>query len=371
MRKSFIFPFNLLIISAAVSLGMASSAFSIEPVPVKLLSVEDNIKCFVCHADSRMKEKLSSGKLRSFFVDKTAFTKSTHGSHTCTSCHKDIERIPHAPGVKSVDCSVCHYVDNIYGAPATKEDVERYASYQKSVHKKALDAGNPDAPVCQDCHGAHDIVKPAAPASRINRENIPKTCGRCHLDEYTVYKAGIHGEAHDKGVPEAAICTDCHGEHDIFSPKDSRSSISPTTIPETCNKCHKAEKLMSRFGIKVEQYETFRDSYHGKANKFGVDTVASCASCHGYHDIRPPDDPKSSVNVKNLPGTCGKCHKGAGINYSKGKIHVEASGKESGAIYWVALAFKILTFGTITALIVHILLDLLRKALSGRRHGRA
>jgi hypothetical protein len=76
------------------------------------------------------------------------------------------------------------------------------------------------------------------------------------------------------------------------------------------------------------------------------------------HDIRPPDDPLSMVNPKNVPATCGKCHPGANPNFAVGKIHVDAKNKESGIIYWTATFFKWLTIGTMLALIAHIFLDM-------------
>ncbi len=76
------------------------------------------------------------------------------------------------------------------------------------------------------------------------------------------------------------------------------------------------------------------------------------------HDIRPPDDPLSMVNPKNVPKTCGKCHPGANPNFAVGKIHVDAKKKESGIIFWTATFFKWLTIGTMLALIAHIFLDM-------------
>ena len=359
---------KLIAVSAMVILA-APFAHGLESYPIKLETREDNVKCFVCHDRPEMKERLADGKLRSYFVDPDVFSHSTHADQTCTACHRDIKQIPHEPGRKVVNCTGCHYIDNIYGAPTAEADVERYEKYRKSVHKKALDEGNPDAPNCYDCHGTHDIASPSRDDSNINRKNIPKTCGRCHLDEYTKYKTSVHGKALDGGNREAAVCIDCHGEHGTEAVHERGSSVNAATLPETCAQCHGEEKLMSRFGIDTAQYATYRESYHGKANRFGVQVVANCASCHGYHDVLPAADPDSSINPKKLPETCGKCHRGANINYTKGRMHVEPSDPSSGIIYWVALAFKILTFGTIAALVAHILLDLLRRILNRGKHG--
>jgi hypothetical protein len=36
--------------------------------------------------------------------------------------------------------------------------------------------------VCFDCHGIHDIKSTREPESRVVRENLLKTCQRCHPD---------------------------------------------------------------------------------------------------------------------------------------------------------------------------------------------
>ena len=38
------------------------------------------------------------------------------------------------------------------------------------------------------------------------------------------------------------------------------------------------------------------------------DPKANCASCHGFHNIFPSSDVRSSVNADNLNQTCGRCH---------------------------------------------------------------
>ncbi len=38
--------------------------------------------------------------------------------------------------------------------------------------------------------------------------------------------------------------------------------------------------------------------------------TATCTSCHTAHRILPAKDPASTVNPKNVPSTCGKCHNG-------------------------------------------------------------
>lgn len=333
-------------------------------VPISLKSSEDNKICVVCHRKQNLNKTLPSGKIVSLFVDENIFNLSVHKERMCTECHSEIKEIPHKAEIKIVSCTNCHYIGSKYAVP----QIKGYQQYQESVHKKALLKGNPDAPTCQDCHGVHNIFSPKNPKSKIYHKNIPETCGRCHLKIYNEYQESVHGEALTEGNKDVPVCTTCHGEHNILAPKDKYSKVFTTTIPETCGKCHKSEKIMNKYGIEVDKYETYKDSYHGVANQFGVKTVANCSSCHTAHNVRKASDPKSSINKKNIPKTCGKCHKNLNVNVANGRIHIDPENKREGAVYYLTLFFKILTFSTLAALIAHIFLDLFRKIKEKMEH---
>jgi hypothetical protein len=81
-------------------------------------------------------------------------------------------------------------------------------------------------------------------------------------------------------------------------------------------------------------------TYHGIASQLGDALTANCSSCHGVHDIKTSTDPASSINPKNLPETCGKCHPGASKHFVSNKVHVEEVGSES---IWAYLAEKFYT----------------------------
>jgi cytochrome b subunit of formate dehydrogenase len=57
--------------------------------------------------------------------------------------------------------------------------------------------------------------------------------------------------------------------------------------------------------------------------KDGLIVSATCASCHGGHDVLPASDPKSDVARRNIPTTCGACHVGILETYLGG-VHGEA-----------------------------------------------
>ena len=324
-------------------------------------------QCGICHGRREFKVVLPDGTVRPLYVNAEVLKKSVHARFQCVDCHADITKIPHQKGLAQVNCQRCHFPGNPVGAP---EDVN-YEGYTLSIHGRLRAAGNPKAPLCQDCHGTHYILKPSDPASTVNKLNVPGTCGKCHLKVASEYDRSVHGVAllreHNLDAPS---CVNCHGEHEILPPKDNASEVSATHIPETCSHCHGALGFSEKYGIPVNPVTTFKHSFHGIANELGSQRVANCASCHTAHDVLPPDDPRSSVNPANIPETCGKagCHPGANANYARGHFHVDPSQKSSGIIYWVALFFKILTISTMIGLIIHILLDLVKK-LRGRHEG--
>lgn len=321
-------------------------------------------KCDICHGRLDFRVVLPDGRVKHLYVDAGELAKSSHAKIKCEECHADVTEIPHPPGVQPVDCTRCHYEGNPVGAPQDGT----YKDYSQSVHGTEARRGNPDAPLCQDCHGSHGIRAAADSLSQVNRKNVPRICGRCHLQPFAEYAASVHGVAlTEEGIEDAPSCTDCHGEHKILRHTSPGSNVYPTNVGATCAQCHGVEGIVGKYGIKTSQVETYEESYHGIAGKFGEKTVANCASCHGVHDIRPPEDPRSAVNVLNIPKTCGNCHPGANPNFARGKIHVEPESRESGAVYYVANGFKWLTLTVIVGLVAHIILDLNRKRRARRQ----
>lgn len=165
--------------------------------------------------------------------DKTAVCVDCHGAH-------DISRPGQPRGRISQMCNRCH-----------AEEAKVYAA---SVHGMAVESSS-DVPVCTDCHRAHDTADPREGALAMR---TPEICGRCHGDEKLMKKYGLsthvvdtyladfHGMAAtlqhdaDKGSGErlAAVCTDCHGVHDIRKSDDPNSQVMAANLQKTCAKCH-------------------------------------------------------------------------------------------------------------------------------------
>jgi hypothetical protein len=322
---------------------------------------DDN--CLICHIKTDLFRTEPTGRKVSLFVDTTGLRHSAHGGRACVDCHDDVIQIPHKPAA-TVNCRRCHYAGNKVGAP----EGTLYDQYAHSVHGRALIDGKHDAPTCQDCHGTHTIMWHDSIGSMVSRQNQPRTCGKCHIDIYATYRESVHGHAVSDGNLDAPDCSGCHGEHNIEGPASPDSRVSAEHVSHTCGECHGPMGVVAKYGIKTDRTTTFEESFHGIAHKMENRTVANCASCHDFHDVRKPNDPKSTVHPQNIVRTCGKpeCHPEATPQFASGKIHVDPTKEEAGLVYYVTKFFTILTVSTLAGLFVFIVLDLYRRAKASR-----
>jgi len=147
------------------------------------------------------------------------------------------------------------------------------------------------------------------------RTDTVALCGTCHsnvdrmrqyqipTDQYAKYRTSVHGERLlNAGDTRVAICTDCHGVHDVKKASDPTAKVYPLNVPSLCASCHANADYMAPYGIPTDQYAIYEQSIHGIQLLQNADMRApSCASCHGSHDAKPP----SSTEVVEV---CGKCH---------------------------------------------------------------
>ena len=305
-----------------------------------------------------------------------------HGAKaaTCLDCHAqngDMTTFLPASNPKStinranlaITCGKCH--GNLATMRGTGISNRPFISYQESVHATAISRGNFSAAVCSDCHGSHEILPASDSRSTISKLNIPNTCGKCHAEISREFGESVHGQAVVRGVSRSPVCTDCHGIHSIKNPNEPGTSIPTQAMATgTCAQCHQGVTLTQEFGVQGDRVSSYKDSYHGMASSFGSKLAANCASCHGVHNILPSSDPRSMINVANLPQTCGQCHPGATQNFSSGRVHLDSSeSKDYGSIgtIWVRRIYLPLIVFVIGGMVVHNLLVWRKKTADKRR----
>jgi predicted CXXCH cytochrome family protein len=191
-------------------------------------------QCKGCHFDNYTKT-----------LDSVHYQRLSRGdprAPVCSDCHSAhaVERKNGSRPRLSKTCARCHQ--------------EVFAAYAKSVHGRALlEEGNRDVPVCIDCHRSHDIGDPRTSGFHLA---TPALCGSCHTNERIMKKYGIStkvvstylGDFHGvttslqrAGTPAgtiAAVCTDCHGIHDITKVRAPDSAVMQANLVKVCRRCH-------------------------------------------------------------------------------------------------------------------------------------
>jgi len=377
----------------AICLALLPGAVPAQAGAQRAAGVSDGA-CLRCHADPALGRARPGERGRTMYVDRSMLGRSRHAQTPCIGCHVGITALPHEPKPSPAACVFCHpreaqdYAHSIHGRGLAKQDadvptcqrchgghdivavkdpasrvqplaqakicMECHAdrritarhpempsvlvirAYADSVHGQAVaKKGLAVAPTCTSCHGAHALTPADDPKSPVHRTNVAETCGRCHQGILAEYRESIHGTAAAKGIAASPTCTGCHGEHTIAAPSDPTSTVAPRNIPKTCGACHAAERIVRAYGLATKRGETYADSFHGIASKFGNLEAANCASCHGFHDVQPSSDSRSRVAKANLAKTCGKCHPGASVLFAEGRVHIEKTKESAPGVFYV------------------------------------
>ena len=147
---------------------------------------------------------------------------------TCVSCHGPHTVLPAWDPKSRVNgdniahtCGECH--DGIH------------ETYEHSVHFRGKVGATRLLPSCKECHSAHKISRTDADGFR---DLVRHQCGYCHEREYESYFETFHGKVSRLGFERAATCSDCHGQHDILPSANPASAMSPQRRAETCGRCH-------------------------------------------------------------------------------------------------------------------------------------
>lgn len=343
---------------AAGALALLFGVFLTTRVSAIQPAQETEKYCLSCHGDPNLKMVLPSGETLSLYVSQDVIKGSVHSplGIECEACHTTISAYPHPV----LEYQNKRELSRAFYQACQKCHSENYKKAQDSMHAQVAEAGNLSAPVCTDCHGAHDVKIPDQPRSLIS-----ETCSKCHADIVDVYKQSVHGEALLANNPDVPVCTDCHGVHNIQDPRTAQFRVQS---PELCAGCHANKELMAKYGLNADVYDIYKRSWHGvdiSVYKTRWPTIqhssAVCTDCHGIHDIRKTDDPKSSVNPTTLLATCQKCHPDAGPNWTGAWTgHNQISLERTPFLFYVNTFYTSLTPFVLWACIIYVGLQIIR-----------
>jgi len=346
--------------------------------------------------------------------DAAALAASPHAELPCTACHADLEgkESPHKTTPRRVECRVCHpdenqqYAESLHGQAASRgeklapacvschgaHDILRSSDFQsktnpmnipalcngchregspvqsfyhipqdsilsnytESIHGEGLfKKGLLTTAVCTSCHTAHHQLPHTDPRSSIARQNVAKTCTRCHVRIESVHRKVIQGELWQKNPKVIPACVDCHQPHRVrkvfytqgMADQDCMSCHAKRGLTGThdgrtvsmfvdkaelehsrhariaCAQCHTGSNPSERrpcvtVAPRVDcsvchaaVVATYQASRHGTLAAKDSPDAPLCADCHGTHGILGHVETDSRTYAKNIPALCGQCHR--------------------------------------------------------------
>jgi predicted CXXCH cytochrome family protein len=171
---------------------------------------------------------------------------------------------------------------------------------------------------CKDCHGTHNVVSPKVPGSKFNESNLVESCGECHSDVKEDFQKSEHGKAIASEIKGAPNCLTCHRQS--ITPNDSKNDTLATKITQEklCLSCHLDNPdVRARTAPTAGFIAAYEQSVHGRGLLKGNVKAANCVDCHGSHQMKKGLDPTAKVNKIHIPETCAKCHESIAQEYAQ------------------------------------------------------
>ncbi len=304
-----------------------------------LAAALSNPDCLSCHGAQALRGA-------TIHVDPVVFARSIHGSLACVACHVAAETVPHRGPLAPVFCGACHR-DGRRTPPdfhALSLVGVRFVSDAEGLRivsppRRASSGADRACAACHDGRKARLAPPPAAGSAHETRACLdchvgaerahpegglsPVVCGRCHVDESGDFARTVHGTRRADGDTATPACADCHGAHDIRSAKDPASRVHPANLAATCLACHGDTVFARARGLDVVlSVDAYAASVHGGPSAArGVSIRATCADCHGAHEIRARADPGAEVPAGQDRDRGGRSRSGPGGTRGRTRSH--------------------------------------------------
>lgn len=337
MGKSFFKTRVILFLTALLLCSMAG-----------LSNAEDELNCVLCHKHRGLSRIDENGNLRLFYINEHMFEEGPHFRVKCIDCHQDIAKIPHDPA-KKVDCTTeCHLTEPSGQKNFSHKSVAEQLN--KSVHGKFDTEGKEkknvqDFPGCKDCH-EEPLYRPLSffkgKAGGISQRGISR-CKTCH-------RTGKFAESFYKHVTSRL-----------------QKTRQPVEMVQVCDRCHSDKDLQQRHNLD-DVVNTYKETFHYKAIKFGSDETPDCLDCHvvkgeSVHFIEGRNSPTAANNNKNVATTCrtSECHDKASENLAGYRVHVTYDKDKYPFLHYMMMFFTGLMAAVMYFFLVLIILELLRR----------
>jgi hypothetical protein len=248
-----------------------------------------NDVCLGCHGQPGLTMTLVNGDVLDLYINPDVYNASIHGKdgYACVQCHTNLGNYPHPPFTTIDLRDATLRLTNVCDRCHSGE----YNLTMDSVHAAKLAIGIREAAVCSDCHGSHNVRQWTDPETHKllpdARLSIPATCSKCHNAIYQKYLTSVHGAAlTEESNTDVPTCIDCHGVHNIGNPTTAAFRLKS---PELCASCHTNPAIMDKYGISTDVLSTYVADFHGTTvtlfEQQSPDAPVNKPVCYDCHGI--------------------------------------------------------------------------------------
>ncbi|NLI91611.1 MAG: hypothetical protein GX434_05215 [Peptococcaceae bacterium] len=252
-----------------------------------------------------------------------------------------------------------------------------------------------------------------AQAQQVTHSNTmdKELCFTCHQNQnLTVTRNNqkislyVDRAQYEKSVHGTKQCVSCHN---FKEPYQTGMSTDPSRMSEQCGSCHyqawsgyrdsvhagnnmsascatchgghnitkvagadspanKKNQVQSCGNCHQKVAVQYQESFHGKAVALGATTSPSCTDCHGAHKVLSSKNPGSQTSEEKTPSLCSKCHGGAVLGLNAVEHYAMTPQGFGAPMYWVKKIFMWLILLVVGFFLIHILLDLFHKLRTRR-----
>lgn len=279
----------------ALAVVALAVVWTARPASAAPQDADDPKWCRACHQEPELSAK--------------RFRASAHAKQTCRDCHTGFQFNPHEP---------------VKDASGKEIDALKEAGFNQPV---ALAA-------CISCHD--DATASVGLMDHAKRKEGAKPL--------------TAKEAKEKGLP---YCLDCHGSvHEIALSKNQSPVERRRAMNERCVNCHGDPKKMQPFERSALMPKEYEHTMHARKLELGSEQAPGCMDCHPSHK-------KARAKAQQAGSPCAECHKGVKTEFMALANHKPVDRETRPVSWWTQKFFAWLTFLTILALSLHVLLDLL------------